>query len=47
MLGWGVNLPGALPTPNNGGGTSFSDIVGNPVKFKELFKFFSAVCLSF
>lgn len=47
MLVWGIKLPGTLPTPNNEDETSFSDIVGNPVKFKEILNFFSAVCLSF
>lgn len=35
MLGWGINLPGALSTPNNEAEMSFSNITGNPLRFKE------------
>lgn len=47
MLGWGVNLLGALSTPDNEVETFFSDIIENPLKFKEILTFFSAACLSF
>lgn len=47
MLGWGVNLLGALSTPDNEVETFFSDIIENPLKFKEILTFFSAECLSF
>lgn len=35
MLGWGVNLLGALSAPDNEAETSFSNITGNPLQFKE------------